>query len=79
MQKIWRNKYLVSLRERFKNHIKATNTLSKLHPKIGQIVYLKENLPRGAWKLGTIIKLIESEDGKIIVATLLLPTMNTLN
>ena len=40
---------------------------------------LKENLSRGAWRLGKIIKLIESEDGQIRVATLLLPTRNTVN
>ena len=76
--KIWRDEYLLSLRERFKNQIKTTNTLSKLYPKIGQIVHIKENLPRGAWKLGKIIKLIESEDGEIRAATLL-PTRNTVN
>ena len=77
--KIWRDEYLLSLRERFKNQIKTTNTLSKLYPKIGQIVHIKENLPRGAWKLGKIIKLIESEDGEIRAATLLLPTRSTVN
>ena len=39
--KIWRDEYLLSLRERFKNQIKTTNTLSKLYPKIGQIVHIK--------------------------------------
>ena len=77
--KIWRDEYLLSLRERFKNQIKTTNTLSKLYPKIGQIVHIKENLPRGAWKLGKIIKLIESEDGEIRATTLLLTTRNTVN
>ena len=39
----------------------------------------KENLPKGAWKLGKIIKLIEREDGEIGAHTLLLPTNNTVN
>ena len=77
--KIWPDEYLLSLRERFKNQIKTTNTLSKLYPKIGQIVYIKENLLRGTLKLGKIIKLIQSEDGEIRAATLLLPTRNTVN
>ena len=77
--KIWRDEHLLSLKERFKNQIKTTNTLLKLYPKIGQIVHIKENLPIGAWKLGKIIKLIESEDGEIRSTTLLLPTRNTVN
>ena len=73
--KIWRDEYLLSLKERFK----TTKAQLKLYPKIGQTVYLKENLPRGAWKLGKIIKFIESEDGEFRAATLLLPTRNTVN
>ena len=42
-------------------------------------MHLKENLPRGAWKLGKIIQLIESKDGEIRAATSLLPTRNTVN
>ena len=49
--------------------------MSKLYPKMGQIVHLKENLPRGAWKLCKMIKLIESEDGEIKAATLFLNTV----
>ena len=36
-------------------------------------MHLKENLLRGPWKL------IESKDGEIRAATLLLPTRNTVN
>ena len=78
LRKIWRDKYLLTLRERLKNQIKTTNTLSKLYPKIGQIVHLKENLSRGVWKLGKIIQLIESGDGEIRAAPLLLPTKNIM-
>ena len=42
-------------------------------------MHLKGNLPRGAWKLGEIIKLIESEDGEITATTLLLLTRNIMN
>ena len=75
LREIWHDEYLLSLREQFKNQIKTTKAISKLYPKIGQIVHLKENLPRGAWKLCKIIKLIESEDGEIKAATLLLNTV----
>ena len=64
--KIWHDDYLLSLRERFQNQIKTNNTLSELYP-------------RGAWKLGKIIILVENEDDKIRAAALLLPTRNTVN
>ena len=48
-------------------------------PQIGDIVQLKENLPRGSWKLGKIVELITSNDGNIRAAKVLLSTRNVVN
>ena len=82
--KIWQGEYLLSLRERYQNSIKSTRVQSKLVPKIGQIVHIKEeingkSLPRGIWKMGKVTKLIESKDNEIRAATILLPTKKEVN
>ena len=52
----WRQNYLFSLRER-KNNL---NSERSIFPKIGEVVLIEqEMLPRGAWRLGRIIKLSE--------------------
>ena len=40
---------------------------------------LKEDLPRGVWKMAKITELILSNDGKIRGAKVLLPTTKVLN
>ena len=40
---------------------------------------LKEDLPRGVWKMAKITELISSNDGKIRAAKVLLPTKKVLN
>ena len=46
---------------------------------VGSIVLLKEDLPRGVWKLAKITELISSNDGKIRAAKVLLLTKKVLN
>lgn len=62
---IWRTEYLSSLRERSKLCHKAPKNSSDLLPTIGSVVLIKDNLPRGMWKLGKIIKLNKGKDGLI--------------
>ena len=50
----WRDEYLLSLRERTQTHIKENRIRSQQTPKTGHIVLIKENLPRGTWKIGQI-------------------------
>ena len=59
--KTWSTEYLLSLRERYQLlHRKSKQ--SQQIPKVGDIVLIKENLPRGMWKLGKIVELIQSRD-----------------
>ena len=77
--KIWKSDYLLSLRERLKLKLKSPRIEANETPRIGDIVQLKEDLPRGSWKLGKIVELITSNDGNIRAAKVLLPTKNVVN
>lgn len=76
---VWRDQYLLSLRERFQTHLKGPRVKAPIQPKIGDVVLIKEPLPRGCWKLGRIKELIKSNDGEIRSARVLLPSRKTLN
>ena len=60
--KMWRDDYLLSLRERTQNTLKSRRVQSHFTPNIGDVVVLKENVPRGCWKLGKVVKLVSSRD-----------------
>ncbi|CAC5418973.1 unnamed protein product [Mytilus coruscus] len=63
--KTWREEYLLSLRERKQIDLKCGKIKSTISPSIGSVVIIKEDLPRGMWKLGRIVKLIQSNDGQL--------------
>ena len=76
---LWRNEYLLGLRERYQTEIKKDKKQITAMPKIGDVVIVKEkNLPRGTWRMAKIINLYKGRDGKIRSAQLLLPTRKTL-
>ena len=76
---MWKNNYLLSLRERFQSHLKHPKIQSQTNPSIGEVVLIKENLPRGCWKMAKIVKLCESRDGGLLSAHLVLPSQKTLH
>lgn len=75
---IWREEYLVSLRERTQTKLKTGKIHSPSEPKIGDVVLIKENLPRGCWKLGKIEQLVVSRDGQIRSAKVKLSSGNII-
>lgn len=72
--KIWRDDYLLSLRERRQIKLKQTRAKSPFTPNVGDVVLGKDDLPRGSWRLGRIQELIRSRDGLIRSARVLLPS-----
>ncbi len=63
--KCWRNDYLKSLRERFKRNVNSKGKQVVNLIRVGNVVLIKSNLPRGKWKIGRVTKLIGSSDGKV--------------
>ncbi len=62
---VWRNEYLLSLRERYQKSLKLPRVQSHIVPKVGQIVLMGDKQPRGTWKLCMIHALNKSGDGQI--------------
>ena len=63
--KIWRDQYLVSLRERMQTQLKSARKVSEEFPKVGDVIQVKDNLPRESWRIGRIVYLVNSSDGQI--------------
>ncbi len=56
---------MLSLRERTESKIRAHRVQSHVSPSVGDVVLIKDNVPRGRWKLGKLTQLRSSQDGKI--------------
>ena len=61
--KIWRDDYLLSLRERTKTVLKTGKIQSHFSPKAGNVVLVKDDIPHGCWRFGKVIRLVTSRDG----------------
>ena len=75
---IWKEQYLLSLRERSQRFNKHPRIQSTKEPKIGDVVQIKESSPRGTWKIGKIIELIKSQDGQRRAAKVIMPNKHIL-
>ncbi|CAG2201755.1 unnamed protein product [Mytilus edulis] len=75
----WRDEYLLSLRERTANKLRSGRIQCKTPAKVGDIVLIKDNLPRDSWKIGRICQLTVSRDGQIRSGKVMLPNKKTLN
>ena len=72
--KIWRDEYLCSLRERTQTFLKRERSVSHDFPHIGDTVLIKDNTPRGNWKIGIVHELVHSRDKEIRSAKVQLPS-----
>ena len=57
----WKNEYLLNLQER--SVMKNQHSVSPCQPSPGQVVLIKDSLPRGQWKMGQIQSLNTGKDG----------------
>ena len=63
--KTWREDYLLSLRERTQSKLKCHRIQSAQSPSEGDIVLVKDEIPRGCWKIAKVLSLATSRDGEI--------------
>ena len=76
--KTWTREYLLSLRERYQLTLPKSKKGSTT-PSVGDVVLIKEELPRGSWKLRKIIQLKPSKDNEIRAAKVQLAAKKDLN
>ena len=76
--KIWREEYLVSLRERTQTLLRSGRFKATEIPKVGDVVQIKENCARGCWKVGRVAELVPSSDGHIRSVKVTLPNRKVL-
>ena len=65
---------MLSLRERYQKVLKSGRIQSSCSPSVDDVVLVKENAPRGCWKLGKVTELVTSRDECIRSARVLLPS-----
>ena len=71
---VWRDDYLLNLRERTQTKLKSPRVQTPTTAKVGHVVLIKNNLPRGCWRIGRITKLIKSRDQQFCSVKVLLPS-----
>lgn len=69
---------MLSIRERSQRKLKERRTQSPFNANVGDVILIKDDLPRGMWGIGRISELIGSRDGYILSAKVLLPSKKTI-
>lgn len=62
---VWLEEYLQNLRERTQTHVNTGRLQSPSFPNEGDVVTIKDELPRCCWRMGVITKTNEIRDGNI--------------
>ena len=55
---VWNDDFLLNLWERGQTHVKGPQIQVGEEPRVVSVVLIKEDLPGGVWKMGTITELI---------------------
>jgi len=76
--RMWREDYLASLRERTQSTLKCGRIQSTDTATIGDVVLVKDDIPRGCWRMGKIEQLVVSRDGQVRSAKVKLASGKTL-
>ena len=76
--KVWKDGYLLNLRERNRLFQKHPQIQAKKCPKIGDIVQIKDSLLRGTWRMVRLVEMIRSSDGEERAARVMMPNRNIL-
>ena len=69
--KSWKDDYLLSLRETHTVNLRQRRILAPTSPAVGDVVLIKEDLPRANWRLGKIQEIHTSADDQVRSATVL--------
>ena len=72
--KIWRDEYLLSLRGRTQSTLKFRRIQSQFSPSVDDVVLIKDDIPRGCWRVGKVLRLVTSRDGCVRSAKVALPS-----
>ena len=70
---LWKNHYLLNLREKRQLFNIHPRVQSLKEPRIRDIVQVKNSSPRGKWRVGRVIEMTESQDGKERAAKVMMP------
>uniref|UniRef100_A0A914EGJ8 Integrase catalytic domain-containing protein n=1 Tax=Acrobeloides nanus TaxID=290746 RepID=A0A914EGJ8_9BILA len=70
---LWKRDYLLLLRERQKVLFKSAKSKNPEFPKVGEIILLEDETPRGSWRIAKITEVVKSSDNAIRTATVQLP------
>jgi hypothetical protein len=76
--KIWREEYLLSLRERTQVKLKYGRSQPRFGLEVGTVELIKDELPRGCWRMGKIVELVVSRDKQVRSAKVKLPSEKVL-
>ena len=78
-RKVWRDEYLISLRERTQTRLREAKKRSQNQAQIGDVVLIKDDLPRGNWRIGKITELMTSFDNQVRAAKIRLASKRIIS